>query len=717
MVQFPTRNPTINLENKTVPPAFRYMLNFQPPLPFSPTAPGPAQAPFAPPSYPTSSLSRYQSSTTGPALPVQHFPPYSQVNGGTVLGVPVSRSLSEQVVPTNYFPPRQQHSSPCPSEGAVTTGGFSTPPLLVVAPQNGTAKAKGDKEKGPAKPRGLVPIAPKSEPLRPAALPCGGVQSAFRSSGGFRVFGTKGFPVKRTPVTYPRAPVAPPIQGKVIRAWPVKQEPVSAAAPFAGGRGFVQSKSLGSGGSGSGFRQFTRTETKGGEPSLGEKTADFPAHAGSSHSPAVLDSRYLEQLYGAFVEPVMVTDREHKLLWSNGAFQKAADVNQGGCLGKARKDVSASDKFPGSGDSDAAAKNDPSIEAALSNESGAGGKSASKDDASAQSGSVLRDGSVLNTASLPGRDAGPKNEPVSKSGVTADSAEKEVESEIPHTPANKSAIPVPISSIQYQGPSETPPCAAILWVFLKQPAFLAAAAPPSSNPSPLTPVANASSPLDGASDVVSKGDDSSSGSSSSTNSFATATSQERRQRARGMSPGGNTPSENGPPVRVVTPQPLRPAGSTIRFEDIEPLASNASLAVKGSFELIKRQFDRWSSPVILTDLKNRARWVNAAYKKLVGQPPCAWSVDGSNLEQLRLTGGISIAGLEALKTLPASLKCMATVNWPEGGEGRPLESCCMGTRIDSVGSEVLGYLWRFGTPLRGQTASGAGANARGNASD
>ncbi|GAQ84990.1 hypothetical protein KFL_002150250 [Klebsormidium nitens] len=697
----------------------RYMLNFQPPLPFCPTAPGPAQAPFPPPTYPTSSLSRYQSSTTGPPLPLQHFPPYSQVNGGTVLGVPVSRSLSEQVVPTNHFPPRQQHSSPCPSEGAVTTGGFSTPPLLVVAPQNGSAKAKGEKEKekGSGKPRGLVPIAPKSEPLRPALPSSGGVQASFRSSGGFRVFGAKGFPLKRTPISYPRAPLVPPIQGKVIRAWPVKQEPVSVASPFARGRGFAESKSLGSGGSG--FRQFTRPETKRGEPSSGEKTVEFPAHGGSSHSPAILDSLYLEQLYGAFVEPVMVTDPEHKLLWSNRAFQRAADENQGGCLGKTSKDALPSEGVPRTGpDSDTAAKNH---EAALSNESGAGCKSASEDDTSGQSGSFLRNGSALDTASVPGSDQRLKNEPMSKSGVTADSAgngAREAESEIPQTPANKSAIPVPISSIQYQGPSETPPCAAILWVFLKQPGFLAASAPPSSKPNPSTPVADASSLLGGASDVVSKGDDSSSGSSSSTNSFATATSQERRKSARGKSPGGSAPGVNEPPLRVVTPRPLRPAGSTIRFEDIEPLASNASLAVKGSFELIKRQFDRWSSPVILTDLKNRARWVNAAYKKLVGQPPCAWSVDGSNLEQLRLTGGISIAGLEALKTLPASLKCTATVNWPEGGEGRPLESCCMGTRIDSVGSEVLGYLWRFGTPLSGQTASGAGENvARGNASD
>jgi hypothetical protein len=655
----------------------RYGMSFQQPLPFpAPSRPlYSAQALFPPSSYPTSSLNRYRSSSTGPPLPVQQFPPYSQVAGGTVMGVPVSRSsLLEQVVPTNHFPPRQQFSSSCPSDGAVT---FSTPPLLVVTPP---PVKSGEKQ--PAKPKPLVPIAPRSEAPK-VAVPFPRLQAG--ASGATRGFGSWSIPHKGGGVVagFPGLPVGKAGGASSLGQADTLGPPRREAIPK---RTCKTPESKQAGSNMSGFRQFNPGENQAlrelpQNPAPGGGSGGSPCRpnpASPGHSPAVLDSRYLEQLYGAFVEPVMVTDQEHRLLWSNAAFKTAADQSQAaGTEGAKSETALEKAAVPSQGASALGAKSDTGPQSNLTAEEGT------------VDGLGVRQTPELNPSS------------------------------------NKLAIPVPISSIQFQGSSQPASCAAILWVFLKQSGLVPSlvTTPPAPNPPnpadapkapPVSPALSAAalpagdvcSPLDR---LFSNENDSSSGSSSSTSSFTTATSREY--------PGGRPPGEKKAPGRVVTPQPLRPVGSTIRFEYITPLASDASLAVKGSFELIKRQFDRWATPVILTDLKNRARWVNAAYKKLVGQPPCTWLASAvskeNNLEQLRLTGGISVMGLEDLKTLPASLQCNVKVSWPQGGGGQLQESGCMGTRIDSVGSEVLGYLWRFDVPLRGQTTMEDQAKARG----
>jgi hypothetical protein len=577
------------------------------------------------------------------------------------MGVPVSRSsLLEQVVPTNHFPPRQQFSSSCPSDGAVT---FTTPPLLVVTPP---PMKSGEKQ--PAKPKPVVPIAPRSETPQ-VAVPFARLHAA---AGASRGFGSWSIPHKGGCVVagYPGASAGKAGSafslGQADKPGPLRREaiPKQTCETAEWKSNFL------------GFRQFNPVDNQAlrelpQNPAPGGGSGDLPCRhnlASPGHSPAVLDSRYLEQLYGAFVEPVMVTDQEHRLLWSNAAFKTAAHQSQAaGTEG---------------------AKSEPALEKAAVPSQGASALGA-KSDNSPQSNLTAEEGTVDGLGVRQTPELNPSS--------------------------NKLAIPVPISSIQFQGSSQPASCAAILWVFLKQSGLVPSlvTTPPAPNPPnpadapkapPVSPALSAAaspacdvcSPLDR---LFSNKNDSSSGSSSSTSSFTTATSQEY--------PGGKPPGAKKAPGRVVTPQPLRPVGSTIRFENITPLASDASLAVKGSFELIKRQFDRWATPVILTDLKNRARWVNAAYKKLVGQPPCTWLASAvskeNNLEQLRLTGGIIVVGLEDLKTLPASLQCNVKVSWPQGGAGKLQESGCMGTRIDSVGSEVLGYLWRFDVPLRGQT--------------
>ncbi|KAH7439455.1 hypothetical protein KP509_04G061800 [Ceratopteris richardii] len=70
-------------------------------------------------------------------------------------------------------------------------------------------------------------------------------------------------------------------------------------------------------------------------------------------------------------------------------------------------------------------------------------------------------------------------------------------------------------------------------------------------------------------------------------------------------------------TRIIVPEPRRPVCSVISVETITAI-SNAKLELKYSSEHVESQLEASNLPGLIADLLNVVRWVNTAYKAMVG---------------------------------------------------------------------------------------------------
>lgn len=156
---------------------------------------------------------------------------------------------------------------------------------------------------------------------------------------------------------------------------------------------------------------------------------------------------------------------------------------------------------------------------------------------------------------------------------------------------------------------------------------------------------------------------------------------------------GGTHIQSEGQAKVIAPQPLRAVGSTITVQSIDTLNPNAA-PLPGSYEVVQESLNKGDMPSVITDLRFRVRWVNTAYKRLVGQPKCSWlaSAVGEDEAPLRLAGDVSLVceGLQLPDGIPA-FTCHVGIQWSHQGEHSAM----------SVPSEVVrlldndSHVWRF----------------------
>lgn len=151
-------------------------------------------------------------------------------------------------------------------------------------------------------------------------------------------------------------------------------------------------------------------------------------------------------------------------------------------------------------------------------------------------------------------------------------------------------------------------------------------------------------------------------------------------------------------AKVIAPQPLRAVGSTITVQTIDSLNPNASPWTE-SYEAVQESLNKGDMPSVITDLRFRVRWVNTAYKRLVGQPKCSWLAttvlgdDDAAAASLRLAGDVALIcndGMQVPEGVPA-FTCRVGIHWSHQGEHSAMSVPSQVARLDNNDS----YVWRF----------------------
>ncbi|KAL3696353.1 hypothetical protein R1sor_010429 [Riccia sorocarpa] len=159
------------------------------------------------------------------------------------------------------------------------------------------------------------------------------------------------------------------------------------------------------------------------------------------------------------------------------------------------------------------------------------------------------------------------------------------------------------------------------------------------------------------------------------------------------------------PHTVIAPQPIRPVGSTLTVSSITR-SNLAGPPITDSLESVKEQLEGTPMPAIVTDYRSRVRYVNSAYKQMVGQPECPWlSTVGKksvrdNAQHSRLTGEVLLTCKENLEHLDAGFSCRVLVQWGKQGKENAMTVSCEVSRLenDKVGSM---YVWKLDVPAMG----------------
>eukprot|EP00850_Spirogloea_muscicola_P006158 SM000029S10453 [mRNA] locus=s29:271220:273303:- [translate_table: standard] len=197
-----------------------------------------------------------------------------------------------------------------------------------------------------------------------------------------------------------------------------------------------------------------------------------------------------------------------------------------------------------------------------------------------------------------------------------------------------------------------------------------------------------------------------------------------RQRA---APPAAAPAEQhrvapSPSPAVISPHPVRPIESTVCINSLRPLVEGGGggCPICGPLSAVQRHFEEWPAPALLTDISHRVRWVNTAYKKMVGQPECSWlaAAVGSGCGGERLAGEVTMLGLDggsatAAGSMSPALAFEARICFRSAGVGcgsggslRAVRNAGTAVRVDDDTASALGYLWRFDTSGDGMVPAG-----------
>ncbi|KAF4359421.1 hypothetical protein CsatB_007413 [Cannabis sativa] len=161
-----------------------------------------------------------------------------------------------------------------------------------------------------------------------------------------------------------------------------------------------------------------------------------------------------------------------------------------------------------------------------------------------------------------------------------------------------------------------------------------------------------------------------------------------------------------PTTNVISPQPVRPVGSSICVRSIcEDLTQSFGAQAPKNPEEVEAEVESEALPVVITDSNNKVRMANSAYKELVGQPECSWldSMVTNTEGRLGLGGGSCkrIGGEVALQfsdtAVPFSsdgFSCWVRIEWGSDGNKNSVNAFCDVIRISCEPKDYV-FTWRF----------------------
>ncbi|XP_024381298.1 uncharacterized protein [Physcomitrium patens] len=167
--------------------------------------------------------------------------------------------------------------------------------------------------------------------------------------------------------------------------------------------------------------------------------------------------------------------------------------------------------------------------------------------------------------------------------------------------------------------------------------------------------------------------------------------------------GNHAPSNNSEGLaNVIAPQPVRAVGSTITVQTIVSLDRH-SVPLTEPFQDVQERLDKADKPSVVTDSRFRVKWVNTAYKRLVGQPKLFWLAStGSSSEDhedspaaLRLAGDVSlICDGTQLPDGIAAFTCRVGIQWSHQGEHSAMSVPSEVFRLEDGAIDSM-YVWGF----------------------
>ncbi|PPE01254.1 hypothetical protein GOBAR_DD01748 [Gossypium barbadense] len=165
-----------------------------------------------------------------------------------------------------------------------------------------------------------------------------------------------------------------------------------------------------------------------------------------------------------------------------------------------------------------------------------------------------------------------------------------------------------------------------------------------------------------------------------------------------------------PTSSLITPQPIRPVGSTIIVGCInEAPAPAAPLQAPKKPEEVEDDIESESMPTIISDSNNKVRLANSAYKAMVGQPECPWldsMVKGSECK--RICGEVMLnLSNSRVPVKSKGFSCWVRIEWGNEGNNNnnkgSITAFCDVVRLSCQSKDYL-FTWRFHIPTIGKTS-------------
>ncbi|KAJ9166344.1 hypothetical protein P3X46_021116 [Hevea brasiliensis] len=154
---------------------------------------------------------------------------------------------------------------------------------------------------------------------------------------------------------------------------------------------------------------------------------------------------------------------------------------------------------------------------------------------------------------------------------------------------------------------------------------------------------------------------------------------------------------------IITPQPIRPVGSSISVGCIsEDPSSTPPVQLPKKPEEVEQEVEFESLPAVISDSKYKVRLANSAYKEMVGQPECSWldlmvMGDGrfGGSSSKRICGEVKLHLADSkVPTSSNGFSCWVRIEWGHEGKKKAINAFCDVIRLSCESKDYL-FTWRF----------------------
>ncbi|KAK4348309.1 hypothetical protein RND71_031064 [Anisodus tanguticus] len=156
---------------------------------------------------------------------------------------------------------------------------------------------------------------------------------------------------------------------------------------------------------------------------------------------------------------------------------------------------------------------------------------------------------------------------------------------------------------------------------------------------------------------------------------------------------------------VITPQPVRPVGSSISIgcinEEEVPDGGGTNKKFMKKPEEVEEEVEAEALPAVISDSNNKVRLTNSAYKEMVGQPECCWLDYMVGINASKRIGGEVMLEFSDSCSVPMSsdgFTCWVKIEWGADAQGKKnsVKAFCNAVRLACQSKDYV-FEWRFHT--------------------